>query len=87
MSQSEVPAFETTLVAILRGVVPEQILAVANAVYGAGLRTIEVPLNSPDAYTSIAALANWRPPDCVAEGGGDISRGSGVPGGPRRRRQ
>ncbi len=73
MSQSELPGGETTLVAILRGVVPERILAVANAVYGAGLRTIEVPLNSPDAYTSIAALAAWRPPDCLIGAGTVLS--------------
>ena len=69
MPQTELPGSKTTLVAILRGVVPEQILAVANTLYAAGLRTIEVPLNSPDPYASIAALATWRPPDCLIGAG------------------
>ena len=45
------------LVAILRGVKATEALAVADALYGAGIRIIEVPLNSPDPFDSIAALA------------------------------
>jgi 2-dehydro-3-deoxyphosphogalactonate aldolase len=45
------------LIAILRGVVPERVVDVANVLYEAGIRTIEVPLNSPDPFASIAALA------------------------------
>ena len=60
---------ETTVVAILRGVLPEQVLAVAAALYAAGIRTIEVPLNSPDPYVSISALAGWCPADCLVGAG------------------
>jgi 2-dehydro-3-deoxyphosphogalactonate aldolase len=45
------------LVAILRGVRPDEVEAVAAALFDAGLRTIEVPLNSPDPLASIARLA------------------------------
>ena len=45
------------LVAILRGVRPEEVVAVGRILYNAGFRTIEVPLNSPSPLDSIAALA------------------------------
>lgn len=45
------------IVAILRGVKPDEVIAVAQAIYDAGVRVIEVPLNSPDPFTSIANLA------------------------------
>lgn len=45
------------LVAILRGVHPAQCLDIGRALLDAGFSMIEVPLNSPDAYESIALLA------------------------------
>ena len=45
------------LVAILRGVTPAEILAVADTLVDAGWRSIEVPLNSPEPFTSIERLA------------------------------
>jgi 2-dehydro-3-deoxyphosphogalactonate aldolase len=45
------------LVAILRGVEPDEAVAIGQALIDAGLRTIEVPLNSPEPLRSIAALA------------------------------
>jgi len=44
------------LVAILRGVRPEEIEAVGDALVAAGLRVIEVPLNSPEPLDSIGRL-------------------------------
>ena len=44
------------LVAILRGVRPEEVEAVGDALVAAGLRVIEVPLNSPEPLDSIARL-------------------------------
>ncbi|HKT14631.1 MAG TPA: 2-dehydro-3-deoxy-6-phosphogalactonate aldolase [Allosphingosinicella sp.] len=45
------------LVAIIRGVTPGEAEAIGEAIYGAGIRIIEVPLNSPQPFESIARLA------------------------------
>jgi len=45
------------LVAIIRGVTPDEAEAIGQAVYDAGIRIIEVPLNSPDPIESIRRLA------------------------------
>jgi 2-dehydro-3-deoxyphosphogalactonate aldolase len=45
------------LVAILRGLSPGEAEAVGAALVAAGIRIIEVPLNSPDPFGSIARLA------------------------------
>lgn len=45
------------LVAVLRGIRPDEALAVGTALLGAGIRIIEVPLNSPEPYESIARLS------------------------------
>lgn len=44
------------LIAILRGVEPAEVEAIGDALVGAGIGIIEVPLNSPDPYRSIARL-------------------------------
>jgi len=45
------------LIAIVRGVTPDQAEAIGDAVYEGGIRIIEVPLNSPDPLNSIERLA------------------------------
>lgn len=45
------------LVAIIRGVRPDEVEAIGEALIDAGIRIVEVPLNSPDALDSIARLA------------------------------
>ena len=50
------------LVAILRGVQPEEVENIGEALVQAGFRLIEVPLNSPQPLDSIARL----PPDLRA---------------------
>lgn len=46
------------LIAILRGITPGETIAACEALIDAGITMIEVPLNSPDALTSIALAAN-----------------------------
>jgi 2-dehydro-3-deoxyphosphogalactonate aldolase len=48
---------ECPLVAIIRGVTPDEAQAIGQAVYDGGIRIIEVPLNSPDPLGSIERLA------------------------------
>ncbi|HKE15251.1 MAG TPA: 2-dehydro-3-deoxy-6-phosphogalactonate aldolase [Kofleriaceae bacterium] len=57
------------LVAILRGIRPEEARAVGEALYAAGLRAIEVPLNSPDPLASIRALRESLASDCAVGAG------------------
>jgi 2-dehydro-3-deoxyphosphogalactonate aldolase len=47
---------ECPLIAIIRGVRPEEAEAVGGAIIDAGMRIIEVPLNSPDPFLSIERL-------------------------------
>ena len=44
------------LVAILRGISLKEVAPVAEVLYAAGFRYLEIPLNSPDPYVSIARL-------------------------------
>ena len=45
------------LIAILRGVRPDEVEAIAEALLGAGVAIVEVPLNSPEPIESIRRLA------------------------------
>ncbi|MFJ2493679.1 2-dehydro-3-deoxy-6-phosphogalactonate aldolase [Pseudomonas iridis] len=57
------------LIAILRGLHPQEAAAVGEVLYAAGFRIIEVPLNSPSPYESIAILRKALPPDCLIGAG------------------
>jgi 2-dehydro-3-deoxyphosphogalactonate aldolase len=48
---------ECPLIAIIRGVTPAEAEAIGEAIFDAGIRIIEVPLNSPQPMESIAKLA------------------------------
>lgn len=65
------------LVAILRGIRPDEVEAVGDTLVAAGLRIIEVPLNSPDPFDSVARLAR-RFGDRVLIGAGTVMRPADV---------
>jgi 2-dehydro-3-deoxyphosphogalactonate aldolase len=56
------------LVAILRGLKPEEALEVGQAIVNAGFHILEVPLNSPDPLRSIQILADAFPRALVGAG-------------------
>lgn len=56
------------LVAILRGISPAEALPVGSALFEAGFRLIEVPLNSPQPLESIAKLAHHLPDAVIGAG-------------------
>lgn len=51
------PQFRRDLVAILRGIAPDEVEGVAGVLAEAGFEAIEVPLNSPEPFASIERLA------------------------------
>ncbi len=57
------------LIAILRGIEPREVDAIADALMESGFRVIEVPLNSPDPFTSITRLRARCGPNCVVGAG------------------
>lgn len=61
------------LIAILRGVRPDEVKAIGSALYDAGFRIIEVPLNSPEPLQSIATLRRTLPADCIIGAGTVLS--------------
>lgn len=65
------------LVAILRGVRPEEVIDIGSTLVDAGFRIIEVPLNSPDPYASIALLSG-RFADRALIGAGTVTDGAQV---------
>jgi len=68
---------ECPLVAILRGVTPAEAEAIGDAVFEAGIRIIEVPLNSPDPLVSIELLAR-RFGESALVGAGTVLEASDV---------
>jgi 2-dehydro-3-deoxyphosphogalactonate aldolase len=63
------------LVAILRGLKPAEAPAVGRALFDAGFRILEVPLNRPGALECILDLASVAPPDALVGGGTVTSPG------------
>ncbi|MDF2995619.1 MAG: 2-dehydro-3-deoxy-6-phosphogalactonate aldolase [Xanthobacteraceae bacterium] len=55
------PNIRRSLVAILRGIAPHEAEAVVAALIEEGFEAIEIPLNSPDPFRSIAAAARLAP--------------------------
>ena len=61
------------LIAILRGLHPQEAAAIGEVLYAAGFRVIEVPLNSPVPYESIRILRDTLPADCLIGAGTVLS--------------
>ncbi len=59
------------VVAILRGVRPDEVLEITEALHAGGLRAVEVPLNSPDPFESIRRLCD-RFGESMACGAGTV---------------
>ncbi|BBD36632.1 2-dehydro-3-deoxy-6-phosphogalactonate aldolase [Aminobacter sp. Y103A] len=58
---AQFPKLRRGLVAILRGLTPDQAVAVAGVIYEAGIEAIEIPLNSPEPFASIASIVGSLP--------------------------
>jgi 2-dehydro-3-deoxyphosphogalactonate aldolase len=65
------------LIAVLRGITPAEIDAVGAALSDNGFRILEVPLNSPDPFDSIARLEKRFGGRCLT-GAGTVTRVSDV---------
>lgn len=76
MSAFEDAFAEMPVVAILRGVRPEEAVAIAEALHDAGVRLVEVPLNSPRPLESIKALRAMQ--GRMVWGAGTVLRASDV---------
>ncbi|GEO85887.1 MULTISPECIES: 2-dehydro-3-deoxy-6-phosphogalactonate aldolase [Alphaproteobacteria] len=63
------PMLKRNLVAILRGIGPEEIEGVVDALVEAGFEAIEVPLNSPEPFASIEKARRLAPPSCLIGAG------------------
>jgi 2-dehydro-3-deoxyphosphogalactonate aldolase len=60
---------ELPLIAVLRGITPEEIPAIGDVLVDAGFRILEVPLNSPRPFDSIALLSRRHGPSCLTGAG------------------
>lgn len=61
------------LVAILRGITPPEAESIVLTLYEAGFRLIEVPLNSPNPFDSIAIMRRVLPDDVLVGAGTVLS--------------
>ena len=70
MSQTaSFPKLKRGLVAILRGLKPTEAVAIGHALYDAGIEAIEVPLNSPEPFLSIAGIVEALPKTALVGAG------------------
>ena len=73
MTRIPFPEMKYPLIAILRGLKPEEAEAVVGALIEAGLTAIEIPLNSPDPFRSIETAARIAPKNCLIGAGTVLS--------------
>ena len=63
------PKLKRGLVAILRGLKPSEAVAIGQALFDAGIEAIEVPLNSPEPFVSIASIVAALPKTALVGAG------------------
>ncbi len=63
------PSLKRSLVAILRGLKPDETAETVSALIEAGFEAIEIPLNSPDPFRSISIAAETAPDHCLIGAG------------------
>ncbi|ENN88975.1 putative KHG-KDPG bifunctional aldolase [Rhizobium freirei PRF 81] len=63
------PPMKRPLIAILRGIKPEETADIVGALIETGFRAIEIPLNSPEPFRSIEIAAKMAPADCLIGAG------------------
>jgi 2-dehydro-3-deoxyphosphogalactonate aldolase len=73
MSVVPFPAMKRPLVAILRGVKPEEAEGIVSVLIEAGLTAIEIPLNSPDPFRSIGMAVRLAPTGVLVGAGTVLS--------------
>src|SRR6185312_13860551 len=71
--QVEWPALKRPLVAILRGIRPDETAAIVDVLLEAGFEAIEIPLNSPEPFRSIEIAAKRAPAGCLIGAGTVLS--------------
>ncbi len=69
MNELETLVAKRGLIAILRGITPEEVLPIGQALVEAGIEMIEVPLNSPQPYESISLLIEHLPENMLIGAG------------------
>ncbi len=69
VGQAKWPVLRRGLVAILRGIRPEEAAETGKAMFDAGIEAIEVPLNSPDPFRSIERLVTALPASVLVGAG------------------
>jgi 2-dehydro-3-deoxyphosphogalactonate aldolase len=73
------PKLKRGLVAILRGLKPGEAVAIGQAIFDAGIEAIEVPLNSPEPFVSIAGIVSALPKAALV-GAGTVLTAADVDG-------
>ena len=69
MTESQASNRLKGMIAILRGLSPQECLGITQALYDEGFRLIEIPLNSPEPLKSIEMVRKSLPADCLIGAG------------------
>ncbi|MGO4618713.1 2-dehydro-3-deoxy-6-phosphogalactonate aldolase [Ensifer sp. 2TAB8] len=69
MTRIPFPSMKYPLIAILRGLKPEETEGVVGALIETGFTAIEIPLNSPDPFRSIETAVKMAPENCLIGAG------------------